>query len=166
MLPSPRGRIVGFSCYVGSSLKRFKRGRAWLMVCVGSPLPVIAVGSILAWSVNWLYTPSKPDWSRAPAFAHESCSCDEELRQLLRAHSDLEWFRLFLILAATVLACLVIAAAGIATAVLGCCWPCAYLACLRPRARDSYPVRARSPLARDHKQADLLAILAAGEIRR
>ena len=135
------------------------------MDCAGSTLLALAIGSIIAWTVNWWTSPPKSDWQRALP-VHEGCSCDEELRQLLRANADLEWHRLFLIAAAFLLASLLLIAGVLSIAALGCCWPCACLAGLRARPRGVIASRGQRERKTEEAQSNLLAILAANEVRR
>ena len=142
-----------------------QRGVCLLMDCVGLTAPAIAAGVFAAWLVNWRGAPPTRDWSREALVSHDGCSCDEELRQLLKANSDLEWHRLFLLAAGTLLFCFLAVSVAVASALLGCCWPCVCLEAARGRRRNQRPHSVKVGPA-NRSNDDILAILAANEVRR
>ena len=109
------------------------------------------------WPIAPVALPEEP-----PAPSHElACSCDEELRELLQARGDLEWYRLACL--ALACACLVLGVASSCLALLaaGCCGAAGGRAAAKPAPA---PARLDAPAA--PATPAVLAALAAGEVRR
>ena len=130
-------------------------------------VPVFIAGSLAAWIAGLFGRAPVKEAVRAYAVSAEACSCDEELRELLRAHADLEWFRLVGLGACFLLACGIVLVSIVGTLAFGCCWPCACLAGGVGRSRLAAVARARdSPVRLERRQPEVLALLAAAEVRR
>ena len=130
-------------------------------------VPVIAAGSLAAYiAASFGGAPAK-EVVRTYSASAEACTCDEELRELLRAHADLEWFRLVGLGACFLLACGVVLVSIVGTLAFGCCWPCACLAGGVGRSRVAAAACGRdSPARLERRQPEVLALLAAAEVRR
>lgn len=117
----------------------------------------VTVAAALIWS--W----AQPAPPTAPAAAEPLFGGgDRELRELLRARSDLEWFRLVACFLGVVAAFLLVAALALIGCLLGCCQSC--YAAFVSRAGAG---RAEAPLSPARRgDPNLLAFLVASEVRR
>ncbi|CAK0843206.1 unnamed protein product, partial [Prorocentrum cordatum] len=133
----------------------------WFMPMQPDQLPwATACVAATAWLLQsvWPIAPVAPP-VEPPAPSHEqACSCDEELRELLQARGDLEWYRL----ACFALACaglvLGVASSCLALLAAGCCGAGGGRAAAKPTpppARRDAPAAAATPA--------VLAALAASE---
>ena len=130
-------------------------------------VPVFIAGSLAAYIAAVFGGSPAKEAVRAYTVSAEACSCDEELRELLRAHADLEWYRLVGLGACFLLACGIVLVSIVGTLAFGCCWPCACLAGGVGRSRLAAVARARdSPVRLERRQPEVLALLAAAEVRR
>ena len=101
-----------------------------------------------------------PPWPPGPSHELE-CSCDEELRELLKARGDLEWYRLAAL--ALAVACLALTAASASLCLLAAGW-CGAGSALATRRHAPGPRATVGPPA--PATPDVLASLAASEVRR
>ena len=120
---------------------------------------------VVAFLAGWAVTRPAVPGPHAPGASHAiDCSCDAELRELLAARDALDWWRILALVLGAVATVLLLVAVAAILCLLGAC-PCIGWACRRGSTVRG-PVEAVRPPAASVRDAKLLSLLAASEVRR